>query len=581
MSYLGDDKAVEIPDTFQGEPVTRVLFGAFAGNENITSIRFGANVEVIDPGAIYDNPSLVKFIVDEENPYLFLIDEALFEHESEDSYSLVAYPAKAAADTYKLPRYISRHEPEGGKSFDYYVYGGAFRKTSLEIMKFDETSPVGSFDSLFNGYWDEKTEYPASLRTVFIEGGDVYDNFFSGVTTIESVVLEQNDAAPMRRIGHSAFKGCSGLTKIVLPDTVTDIEPYAFANCANLRSIELGFRQLNVQSIGSNAFDGCPNLKGYDVGGVEYLGNRYHPCQIAFKVDKEAESLSFGEETIAIYDGAAEGAGARRISFQGNNLTHIGPRAFANLTELTEISLPFSVTEIARDAFENMPQSFCDTKSFADANIPSNGNGFPVVEDFYIYRSSRPDISANARFMDLYALYPLTVARTFTLDSGNESFQLYNNGLYGLKDDVLHAAKNGTGSFEIHSPSGRYVTGVGSAAMYRTNYSGLSFRYASITDVAYRAFGRMINLTNTSYSIFDLNDAVNIGVEAFWNSGASGKTLYFSLDGEAVRSIGEKAFASIANANVKLNYIETLDDNPLIAFNRDEWVTANVILQYA
>ena len=117
--------------------------------------------------------------------------------------------------------------------------------------------------------------------------------------------------------------------------------------------------------------------------------------------------------------------------------------------------------------------------------------------------------------------------------------------------------------------------------MYRTDYSGLSFRYANVIDVAYRAFGRMANLVNTSYSIFDLNDAVNIGVEAFWNSGASGKTLYFSLDGEAVRSIGEKAFASNAYANVKLSYIDTLDDNPLIAFNKDEWVTANVTLQYA
>jgi hypothetical protein len=37
-------------------------------------------------------------------------------------------------------------------------------------------------------------------------------------------------------IGFHAFDGCSALLKADLPDTVTTINPYAFANCTSLSS---------------------------------------------------------------------------------------------------------------------------------------------------------------------------------------------------------------------------------------------------------------------------------------------------------------------------------------------------------
>ena len=61
----------------------------------------------------------------------------------------------------------------------------------------------------------------------------------------------------MTSIGNRAFYGCTGLTSITIPNSVTSIGGYAFDYCRNLETIEFGS---NVQDIGSKAFYGCQNI---------------------------------------------------------------------------------------------------------------------------------------------------------------------------------------------------------------------------------------------------------------------------------------------------------------------------------
>ena len=75
----------------------------------------------------------------------------------------------------------------------------------------------------------------------------------------------------MTFIGKSAFSGCSGLTSIVIPNSVTSIEYEAFKHCTELTSVEI---PNSVTSIGEYAFSGCTGLTSIEIpGSVTSIGS--------------------------------------------------------------------------------------------------------------------------------------------------------------------------------------------------------------------------------------------------------------------------------------------------------------------
>ena len=77
-----------------------------------------------------------------------------------------------------------------------------------------------------------------------VKGGDYYYNYY-GCYTLDDV------------IGNQAFDGCSSLTSLTLPSSVTSIGSSAFSGCSGLTSLTL---PSSVSSIGESAFSGCSGL---------------------------------------------------------------------------------------------------------------------------------------------------------------------------------------------------------------------------------------------------------------------------------------------------------------------------------
>ena len=77
---------------------------------------------------------------------------------------------------------------------------------------------------------------------------------FSDCSNLESVVIPNS----VTSIGTEVFNGCISLTSITIPKSVTEIGSAAFSNCNNLESITFGS---SVEKIGKCVFVGCNSLK--------------------------------------------------------------------------------------------------------------------------------------------------------------------------------------------------------------------------------------------------------------------------------------------------------------------------------
>ena len=93
-----------------------------------------------------------------------------------------------------------------------------------------------------------------------VEGGDAYYS-----DRDDGFIYTSND-----KLGDYVFNGCSGLTSLTLPSSVTKIGCYALFNCIGLTSLTL---PSSVTEIGEHAFLNCRGLTNFTIpSGVTSIG---------------------------------------------------------------------------------------------------------------------------------------------------------------------------------------------------------------------------------------------------------------------------------------------------------------------
>ena len=85
---------------------------------------------------------------------------------------------------------------------------------------------------------------------------------YSGAITIPKSVHYKGEDYDVTSIGKEAFKGCSDLTSITLPNGVLNIKSNAFNGCSSLTSITLPKRLTHIWDF---AFSGCTGLTSIEI----------------------------------------------------------------------------------------------------------------------------------------------------------------------------------------------------------------------------------------------------------------------------------------------------------------------------
>ena len=140
--------------------------------------------------------------------------------------------------------------------------GAFYQCYYLETVNFNATNCT----SMGNAVW-----YYESLRTLNI--GDNVTNIpsgaFRGCTGLTDVTIPNS----VTSIGGYAFYDCTGLTEVTIPNSVTSIGDYAFYNCSGLTGTLI--IPNSVTSIGASAFYGCSGLTSLKIGsGVTNIEGR-------------------------------------------------------------------------------------------------------------------------------------------------------------------------------------------------------------------------------------------------------------------------------------------------------------------
>lgn len=135
------------------------------------------------------------------------------------------------------------------------------------------------------------------------------------------------------------------ITRVTLPETITEICDDAFRVCLALESVNI---PKSVTKIGSGAFVGCRALKGITIsdGVAEICDRTFQYCG-----GLESANLPGGIEKIG--DGAFFDCESLEEINLPSGLTEIGESAFAKCVKLKAIELPKALKEIADHAFES------------------------------------------------------------------------------------------------------------------------------------------------------------------------------------------------------------------------------------
>ena len=371
---------------------------------------------------------------------------------------------------------------------------------------------------------------PSSLRSVTVTGGNILYGAFYGCSMLTSVTIPDS----VTSIGERAFYNCTSLTSIAIPDSVTSIGDYAFRNCTGLNSIHYTGDMVSwcgITGLGGIMSSGrMLYIDGSKVEGEVIIPDETVTIpSYAFAYQTGITSVTIPGSVTSIGQRAFSGCAAEIIWGGTPTITAIGGYAFAGYAG-TSITIPDSVTSIGEWAFSNCAAEIIwggtptITEIGAYAFAYYDGTSITIPD-------SVTSIGSNAfqGCNSLEAVHIADIVKWVAIELGDS----YANPLYYAGDLYL----NGEHVTDLVIPDS--VTSIGDYAFYGCDSFASVTIPNSVTSIGSYAFDGCTSLTSVTIG----NGVTSIGNWAF-----DGCTSLISVTiPDSVTSIGRGAFSSCSS----------------------------------
>ena len=266
---------------------------------------------------------------------------------------ITKYSGSAAALT--IPSSLDGHTV---KQIDSYAFG---KNTTLTSVSIPETVTELEYSAFMDCTSLTAVTIPSGLTKAGSLGNGAFSGcsalttvqFGSGLTSIPEALFESTGLKTITlpesvtSIGMWAFADCAKLEQVSFPASLTSIDGCAFENCTALTAVTLPKR---LTELGNDVFENCSALKSVWI--PKSLTNINGFGDGCFAGCTALTDITFETGITKIADHQFDGSPIKSITIPGT-VTTIGMSAFSDCANLTAIDLPTSVTEIDAYAFSS------------------------------------------------------------------------------------------------------------------------------------------------------------------------------------------------------------------------------------